>query len=184
MTVKKETKDPKKDDKDVEDKSVPYERFKEVNEAKNALSQEIEDLKTKLAELEKNSGDKSDESDKDSKDEDRETVEKLTNDIESMRAELMARDKKDFVRKHLDNLGVTKQDRILRLVDLEGIKISDGKVEGADAVVEAVKTDYPELFEVESKKTANGIGSGSGDNPDDGSDDSAGDLIKEQYNLK
>lgn len=182
-TDEKQQDAPNKDAKNENEKMIPHERFNEVNEAKKLAESKIAELQKQIEEsqskLEEIANSKKSEQEKQ-----QESFVEMQNQLESMKAENVTNKKMNAVRDYLGGLGVPKHDRIVKLVDFNAIELGDNGISGVDKTVEALKGDYPELFEIKEKQDVSKVGNENTGNSDGDADVDHGSAIRERFNIK
>lgn len=130
---------------------IPKQRFNEVNEAKKELSKQLADRDKQLEDLTvKANGN-----------------EELTKELEALKAtnaktveEYEAKIKANEFNYALDNAlsgAKSKNNKALKaLLDIDSIKYQDGKLEGLETQIEALKKDAGYLFDLETAPTNTG----------------------------
>lgn len=130
---------------------IPKQRFNEVNEAKKELSKQLADRDKQLEDLTvKANGN-----------------EELTKELEALKAtnaktveEYEAKIKANEFNYALDNAlsgAKSKNNKALKaLLDIDSIKYQDGKLEGLESQIEALKKDAGYLFDLETTPTNTG----------------------------
>lgn len=132
---------------------IPKKRFDEVNEAKKELSKQLADRDKQLDDLSKKVNGN----------------EELVRELETLKAanaktveEYEAKIKANEFNYALDNAlnsAKSKNNKALKaLLDIDSIKYQDGKLEGLESQLDALKKDAGYLFELETPNNTGGLG--------------------------
>lgn len=142
---------------------IPKSRFNEVNEAKKELEKQISDRDKQLKDLSKNNTDN----------------EELSKQIEQL--QLSNKQTKDEYESKISSIqfdyalegalssAKCKNNKALKaLLDMEGIKYQEGKLEGLESQLEGLKNEASYLFETEEQPPAGGgFNPGGSENPNE-----------------
>lgn len=143
---------------------IPKSRFDQVNEAKKELDTQLKDRDKQLEELSKNNKDS-------------EALFKQIKDLQALNKQTQTDYEAKIDKIQFDNVldsalssAKCKNNKALKsLLDIEGIKYQEGKLEGLEGQLEALKKEASYLFEVESNQGGSGFNPG-GEPPEEKGD--------------
>jgi hypothetical protein len=131
-------------------KVIPYDRFKEINDGKKKMEEELSGLKTKMEEMSKVD------------------IEAMKKEYEDQIVEIKGSVEKERLNMalsgELKNFGVKYEDLVMSKIDREKLKIEDGKLTGLEEQVVELKKQYVDLFTVSTEADVNTSGISSGNN--------------------
>ena len=147
-----------------DDKTIPYWRFKEVNEEKKKLEKKVNELQESIENM-------------DDPEEIKKEMKKETEKLESRNKEFLINSE---LKVEALKAGVREEaiDDFVKTADKEELEVKDGKVEGVKELIENAKENKSFYFNQQDDSSSGGSDFKNGDGPSDISDDEKSKLKK------